>query len=158
MPFKETHFKGKNLNNNLGSRPADKVKEEGWSSRSSGLMMQSQNQEAAKSTGTESPGIKHGSFIYRQQDLLPTAPAARKTVPSTQTSVPSALGLGSLRTNISSGLIFENHQGSEPTAIWGINNALSTRVWSRERGKALIALQGAKGPHSWSLHETPVTI
>ena len=46
--LKKLILREKNLNNNLGSRTADKVKEEGWSSRSSGLMMQSQNQEASK--------------------------------------------------------------------------------------------------------------
>ena len=143
--LKKLSVREKNLKNNLGSRTADKVKEEGWSSRSSGLTMQSQNQEA-KPTGAESPGVKRGSSIHRQQDLLTAHGSCSKgrRCPPRRHPCPQHGAWAASGQILALASSLKTIKGSEPTAIWGINSALSTGVWSRRGGKTLVP-QGGQG-------------
>ena len=149
---KKLILREENCKNNLGTRTVDKVKEEGWSSRSSGLMMQSQNQgpkakERTKPTRAEPPGVNRGSSIHRQQDPLPMALAAIGNCALQADISALSSGLGQLQDKHRLWPhLWKPPTVNEPAAILGVNSVkrLSHRGLEEEKAWTWVP-QGSQG-------------
>ena len=136
--LKKLIVREKNLKNNLDSRTADKVKEEGWSSRSSGLVMQSQNQEVSKTHRSRDTRCQTWQF-----HAWATGPTAHGSCSQGRQCPPHRQPCPQHRAWAASGQILAlassltTTKGSEPTAIWGINSVKRPfhRGLEQERGK-----------------------